>query len=415
MKQFWKKNWRKFVVLVLAVSLTFGSAASKDVLTVQADSISDAKKKVEDLKKKKLQLEADLQDLKTSKADILDYIEQLDSKMNALEDEMTDTNNDIDTTNDNLTQTKADLETAREKEAEQYSNMKTRIQYMYENGGEDYVDILLSAGSLSDLLNRSEYIEKISEYDNTMLDRFIAAKEAVQEQETKLEQQLSDLNDYKESLQVEEESVKEVQAAKQEQLEKYNAQIATAKANVSDYESEIDKQEQVVENLLEEQRKEAERKAAAEAAAKKNHTSTGSSDFNPSASSSGFRWPLGTSGTITCGFGSRSAPTAGASTYHEGIDIGVAYGTPILAAQSGTVTTASYSGGCGNYVMIYHGNSTFTIYMHASRLAVSKGDFVSKGQVIAYVGSTGISTGNHLHFGISINGSYVNPLNYVSR
>ena len=126
------------------------------------------------------------------------------------------------------------------------------------------------------------------------------------------------------------------------------------------------------------------------------------------------RWPLNVSGRISSGFGPRTSPTAGASSYHRGLDIAVAYGTPIVAAGDGTVATASYSSSEGNYVMISHGNRLYTIYMHCSRLAVSAGDKVSRGQVIAYVGSTGISTGPHLHFGVSKNGSYVNPLSYVS-
>ena len=130
----------------------------------------------------------------------------------------------------------------------------------------------------------------------------------------------------------------------------------------------------------------------------------------------GLIWPLKNgAGKLSSVFGPRKRPTAGASTYHKGIDLGVAYGTPIVAAGSGKVVTATYSSSAGNFVMISHGNRMYTVYMHCSRLAVSAGDTVIKGQVIAYVGSTGISTGSHLHFGISKNGKYVNPLMYVSR
>ena len=126
-------------------------------------------------------------------------------------------------------------------------------------------------------------------------------------------------------------------------------------------------------------------------------------------------WPLKVSGRISSKFGHRSSPTAGASTYHKGLDIAVPSGTPILAAAAGKVVTAHYSSSAGNYIMIAHGNRLYTVYMHCSRLAVKEGDSVVQGQTIGYAGSTGISTGSHLHFGVSKNGSYVNPLNYVSR
>ena len=118
---------------------------------------------------------------------------------------------------------------------------------------------------------------------------------------------------------------------------------------------------------------------------------------------------------MTSDYGTRVSPTAGASSNHKGIDIGASYGADIVAAADGKVVTAAYSSSGGNYVMIDHGNGLYTVYMHASSLCVSAGQNVTAGQVVAKVGSTGISTGNHLHFGVSLNGSYVSPWNYLSR
>ena len=122
-------------------------------------------------------------------------------------------------------------------------------------------------------------------------------------------------------------------------------------------------------------------------------------------------WPV--SGTVTYGFGYRSAPAYGASTYHEGIDICAPYGTPIYAAESGTVTLSSWYSGYGYAVIIDHGNGMTTLYGHCSSLAVSSGQYVERGQVIAYVGSTGISSANHCHFEVRVGGSAVNPYNYL--
>jgi murein DD-endopeptidase MepM/ murein hydrolase activator NlpD len=122
-------------------------------------------------------------------------------------------------------------------------------------------------------------------------------------------------------------------------------------------------------------------------------------------------WPV--SGTVTYGFGYRSAPAYGASTYHEGIDICAPYGTPIYAAESGKVTLSSWYSGYGYAVIIDHGNGMTTLYGHCSSLAVSAGQYVERGQVIAYVGSTGISSANHCHFEVRVGGSAVNPYNYL--
>ena len=127
-----------------------------------------------------------------------------------------------------------------------------------------------------------------------------------------------------------------------------------------------------------------------------------------------FKWPCPASSRITSQFGDRESPTEGASSNHKGIDIGAASGSDILAAASGTVVIATYSYSAGNYIMIDHGGGVSTVYMHCSQLLAAEGDEVSQGQVIAKVGSTGYSTGPHLHFGIRSDGSYVNPLNYVS-
>ena len=148
--------------------------------------------------------------------------------------------------------------------------------------------------------------------------------------------------------------------------------------------------------------------------ARKKAEASGKSYTVKSLGNTSFIWPCPSSSRITSNFGGRESPTEGASSNHQGIDIGASTGSNILAAASGVVTIATYSSSAGNYVMISHGGGVSTVYMHCSSLLVSEGEQVSQGQVIAKVGSTGYSTGPHLHFGIRSGGSYVNPLNYVS-
>ena len=127
-----------------------------------------------------------------------------------------------------------------------------------------------------------------------------------------------------------------------------------------------------------------------------------------------FTWPCPASSRITSSFGDRESPTEGASSNHKGVDIGASTGSAVLAAADGTVVIATYSASAGNYVMINHGGGVYTVYMHMSSIAVSVGQEVSRGETVGAVGSTGYSTGPHLHFGLRINGTYVNPLSYVS-
>lgn len=126
-----------------------------------------------------------------------------------------------------------------------------------------------------------------------------------------------------------------------------------------------------------------------------------------------FAWPAPSYTRISDDYGERMHPTLNVKKFHNGLDLAAPGGSPILAAYSGTVVAAAYSSTMGNYIMLYHGDNLYTIYMHASKLYVSQGAEVTKGQKIAAVGTTGRSTGNHLHFGVRLNGNYVNPWNYL--
>ena len=184
-------------------------------------------------------------------------------------------------------------------------------------------------------------------------------------------------------------------------------QIAGAKQDLEQYQADLEAQEQRMRQIEEEMRRreeEARKKAQEEG---KTYTTADLGNIS-------FKWPCPASSRITSQFGDRESPTEGASSNHKGIDIGAASGSDILAAASGTVVIATYSYSAGNYIMIDHGGGVSTVYMHCSQLLAAEGDEVSQGQVIAKVGSTGYSTGPHLHFGIRSDGSYVNPLNYVS-
>lgn len=415
-------------VIMLVSSLSFPSLAN------EIDKAKDAKS---DLERKKQETESRLSELEKEKGDILKYIEELDKELSNLADEIDSLNGDIKKTGVSLENAKKELKAAKAVEQEQYNIMKKRIQYMYENGNTEYIEIIMKSDTISDMLNQVEYMSKITEFDNNLLDNYKKLKQDVADKEKKLEAKVAELNALKEELTYEQGTVKKLASDKNKELAKYEASIDETQALSADYTNKLNEQEDLIEQLLEaerkrveeeerkkkeaeERRRKEEERKRQEEAAKNNNDSEQNDDSGQDTSSGGpvntggFTWPCPSSTRITSTFGNREQPTEGASTYHKGIDIGASTGSNIVAAGSGSVVTAAYSVSAGNYIMIYHGDGVYTVYMHCSKLLVSVGDEVTKGQVIALVGSTGISTGSHLHFGVTVNGTYVNPLNYVS-
>lgn len=407
--------------------------ATQSVLSY-AGEIEKAKDNKTALERKKEETESKIKELEKEKNDILKYIEKLDMELNKLTGEVDKLEGKIKKADSNLTVTKEALKKAREKEKDQYSIMKSRIKYMYENGNTGILEILLQSDNFSDMLNQMEYKEKITEYDNGLLKEYKSLKEEVAKKEKEQKAQLEELNNLKDEKTFEQGTIEKLVKDKGAEVAKYETSIQKSQDLSAQYSQKIEDQEAVIEQLLEAERKrieeeerrkkeEEERRRKEEEERRKQQEQQNAGTEEPSdsddkgssgVSAEGFIWPLPSSGRITSGFGYRDQPTEGASTYHKGIDIGAPSGSKIVAAAGGTVVTASYSVSTGNYIMIYHGNSTYTIYMHCSKLLVSAGDEVSQGQGIGLVGSTGISTGPHLHFAVTVNGEYKNPQNYVS-
>lgn len=285
--------------------------------------------------------------------------------------------------------------------------MKLRIQYMYENGNVSFADSIMTSKNASQLLNRAEYASQIATYDRKMLKEYQATREKINQKEQDLETEHSNLLALQESTEAKQASVKELMSSKQKELTSYNSQIGAAQSSIDQYNADIKAQENQMKAIeAEMKRKEEEARKKAEAQ-KKTYNVTNLGNIS-------FKWPCPSSGRITSGFGGRKSPTKGASSNHQGIDISASTGASIVAAADGTVVIATYSYSAGNYIMIDHGGGVSTVYMHCSQLLASQGQKVKKGQTIARVGSTGYSTGSHLHFGVRSGGSYVNPSKYVS-
>ena len=442
---------KKALTVVLVFSMMAGittgllSSKLKEGMIVFAGSksyqaeIDAAKKKKQELQKAQKELEKKLSELKAKKEDMDAYIKSLDDKMMELLDDIEVLEEDLTECEQNLEETRIALEEAKQKEAHQYQIMKERIQYMYENPDTGFLDILFGSGSLTDMFNQLEYQQQITEYDNTLLERYNETKLEIMNTELLLEAQKEELESIKATRETELVAVEELSVAKGQELVAMAAEIGSDEEMLFYYWEEITEENANIEELerleaeriAEEERKrkeeeerlrreeeERKRKAEeerkkAEEEAKKAQTSKNNALSN-STNIENMLWPVPSSGRITSYFGYRNAPTKGASTYHRGIDIGAPTGTNAVSVLAGKVIVASYDSSSGYYVKVDHGNGVVTSYLHASKILVSVGDSVKRGQAVIKIGSTGVSTGPHLHFSLTINGVAVDPLKYIS-
>ena len=276
--------------------------------------------------------------------------------------------------------------------------MKKRIKFMYEKGQVMYVELLFGASNFADMLNKAEYIEQLSAYDRQKLEEYIANEQLIQLTKEALEEEKETLEEAKAEVETEEANMQDLLNDKNTELANVNSDIKNKEAAIAEYEAQIAEENETIAAL--EKAVEAD-KAALEAQNRRTYDG------------GMFAWPCPSYTRISDDYGMRMHPTLGINKMHNGIDLAAPSGSDILAAYDGTVVAASYSSTMGNYIMIDHGSGLYTIYMHASKLYVSTGTSVTKGQTIAAVGTTGRSTGNHLHFGVRLNGAYVSPWNYL--
>ena len=395
---------KKIAVLAAAAALTLGTVFSS---YATSKAIEDAKKKVSSMEEEKKKVESTLKELEGKKSDTAAYVKELDRNLSALAGELTKLEGDISQKEEQIEEAKAELETAKVTENRQYEDMKLRIQYMYENGQTGLLESMMQSESIAELLNRAEYASQITSYDRKMLEEYRKTRQEVALKEEALKTEHQELLTLQDSTKAKQSSVKTLMASKEAELASYETKIASAQGEIDQYNADIKAQENQMKAIeAEMKRKEEEARKKAEAQ-KKTYNVTNLGNIS-------FKWPCPSSGRITSGFGGRKSPTKGASSNHQGIDISASTGASIVAAADGTVVIATYSYSAGNYIMIDHGGGVSTVYMHCSQLLASQGQKVKKGQTIARVGSTGYSTGSHLHFGVRSGGSYVNPSKYVS-
>ena len=374
-------------------SLLVGVLAVSMVLTASATDI-------ESMKDKQQQLEEQQKDAQAEKSSLAAKVNKLNASMKKAETE-------IEAKQTEIEETEQELVMAKIEEIDQYESMKVRIRYMYENGNVNLIQLFMESDSIADFFHKTESISKISEYDRKKLEEYQMTVQIVEEKELALQAEYDKLQELRTSL------VKQQQEAETLLAEK-SSELASITADLSALQTRIKNAEDEKKRLDE---------------AKENQTTSNSSGSSGSSSSGSFS-STQVSKPVVSGNGYFTHPCPGMSyqsSYfgevrqgigdtrpHKGHDYAAPRGTPIYAAAAGTVVIAGWSDSAGNWVVISHGNGLVTKYMHMYQSpAVSAGDKVVKGQYIGGVGTTGQSTGNHLHFQVELNGEAVNPDLYM--
>ncbi|MFU0831976.1 MAG: Murein hydrolase activator EnvC [Oscillospiraceae bacterium] len=390
----------KLLAAVLAAFLLILSVPA--VQPAEASTLSELQQKQEELKQKKAEVDAQLESLKNDKSKKLQYKEVLLSQINTVEEQ-------IDNLNDQIAQLNSDIKEKEQQIAQKQQDidsdiekLKERLYAIYLTGDASTLEIILNAKNLMDLADKAEVLKAITEHDTELINRLKEEMQSIADQKEEIEQQRDAVAEHKKEYD-----------QKQAELTELVNEVNQTIAELSEDESAMEAQSKAL------AQQEAEAAEAIDAWYAQYYASQGGGTSNSGGyvSTGNFTWPVPSCTTITSGFGARWG------TVHKGIDISRSgiYGAAIVAADSGKVIKAGYGnygtgyGGYGNVVAIDHGGGYSTLYGHMSRVAVSAGEYVTKGQVIGYVGSTGQSTGPHLHFEIRVNGVAKDPMNWFSK
>lgn len=409
-KNMWIRGVHVFIMcLLIAAEMplvvlagTKNSSLTNDVIVEGEKNKKEAEQQKSALKNSLTNVKAVIADLEQNKTNLENYVSQLDDTLETVEEKVAYFTDLVSQKEAEIEITKQELDEAIEKQEKQYELMKKRIKFMYEKGNASYAEILFNSVSFVDFINKADFIGKLSAYDKRMLDIYVETMEEVEAHKNELMQQEVELEEAKAAAINEQQALEELIEAKEEEIVAYETDISNQEAAVAEYEAMIAEQDTIIKAL--EEAIAAERRRLEEENRKAINYDGGK-----------FKWPAPSYTRISDDYGNRMHPTLKVEKFHNGIDLAAPSGSPILAAYDGEVIAAAYSSTMGNYAMIDHGDGIISIYMHASSLSVSSGQSVTKGQRIGSVGSTGRSTGPHLHFGVRENGSYVSPWKFLGK
>ncbi len=423
-------KYRRVIISVIAglliVSILLGFVA---MIANAAKSVSEIEEEIDELQaasdllaEEREALEKQIDENRNKTLTIVEQKAQVDMDIELTRKEVENVNDQIHVYNLLIAEKQVELDELRTEQAAMLERYRVRMRAMQERGTVSVWEVLLQAKSFADMLNCRVMVEEIARADQRMMDNVRAmaaevlqAKDELAQEKVQIELKKAELAESETLLAAKraesDRLLAELNANKQqliEECEKYEQQEADLSDQIAELEAE--RTELLYQIWLEEQKKKEEEN-------KNNNNNSGSSNSGsttaPPASGEGFYFPMQYCTMLTSAYGYRVHPITGNYSFHNGVDLAAAQGTPIYATKSGTVTTATYNYAFGYYVVVNHLDGFSSLYGHMTHYTVSEGDYVTRGEIIGYVGSTGYSTGPHLHFTIYYNGSTVNPMSYI--
>ena len=389
-----KRSFRRTLGAALALALALTAFAPLEVLAVSQSQIDALEAERDELSAEREEMEAGIAELEAEHADIMERKTALDERNELYRQEIELIEEQVELYTSLVEQKKLEVDGALERENEQLANYRRHVRAMEENGSFTWLAIIFGSKSLGELLSNIDMVGEIMEADRRSYEQYAAAREESERVQAEYEEMLTELDAKQAELEAEKAELEaEIEEAEQLIVE-LEEQLETDRAA---YEEQLAK-EQALESEIQSMIAELERQEAA----------------NSIVSTGTYIWPL-PGYSPGSAYGWRIHPIWGDMRFHAGEDIGAPSGTPILAADSGIATVIPNNGnGYGNYIIINHGGGRTTLYAHMSAFAVSNGQSVTQGQTIGYVGSTGNSTGPHLHFEVRVNGATTDPKSYFS-
>lgn len=384
---------RRGLTLLAALALLIPAGLAPGSRAVTRSEIDALKKNSSSLSQQKAALQQQLKSINADKSKAMDQKSLLEQQINVIQSEINNIDAQISKYDELIAEKQQELEQNEAEEARLYELFCQRVRSMEEEGNTNYWAILFNAASFQDLLDRLIMVDEIMEYDNAVMNDLIAKQEQIKADKQELEQ------------------------ARAEQQEARDRQVA-ARKELKDRESDVDKlisqisaEASSVQASVRQLEAQARAMDAEIARKEKELAAQLSASGTKITSESGYLWPLSGYTNLSSLFAGRIDPFTGRRATHTGIDVPAPRGTKVLAAKSGVVITSAYNaGGYGNYVVVSHGNGNTTLYAHLSSRSVKEGDSVKQGQTVGLVGTTGRSTGNHLHYEIRVNNVRIDPV-----
>ncbi len=373
------KLWAALLALVMMLVATAPATAA---------NIDDLRKKQKDISSKIEGLKQNIKRVDKDKKNVADEIAELEKKLYKAEKELNETKAKLAENQAKLANATKELKQAEERVEEQKEDLHVRMKTLYKTGPVDYIEVVLDSSNFSDFLTRLDMIKRVIESDKNLLNEFRGKQAEVAKKKAELENQ------------------RRLIAEQRNEIDARRVRIASYRGDRQRLMAELDKQKKEYERQQDQLQRDSENLRrqilAWEMKNKKGFFGTGE-----------FCWPTPSSTYITSEFGWRTHPIFKTRRFHEGIDIGASMGADVLAVDDGEVIFSGVNGGYGNTIILSHGGGISTQYSHLSKLLVPEGKKVLKGEKIGLVGSTGISTGPHLHFGVIKDGQVVNPWNWL--